>query len=132
VHILQGDVAEGPDEIAVALDELDEGLRDIGPHWLSAEILRMRGELLLRQDPADPAGAEATFGEAIVVARDQQVRAFGLRAAVSLAGLYGKTGRTEAAVDVLAPALAGFVEGPGFPEIADANRLLACFAAGRE
>jgi hypothetical protein len=65
------------------------------------------------------------------VARDQQVRTFGLRAAVSLAELYGSTGRTRAAVDVLAPALAGFTEGPGFPEIAGANRLLASLTAGR-
>jgi class 3 adenylate cyclase/tetratricopeptide (TPR) repeat protein len=129
VHILQGDVASGPDEIALALDELDEGLREMGPHWLSAEILRMRGELLLRQDPADLAAAEAAFTEALAVARDQRVRSFALRAAVSLAELYGRTGRTGAAVGVLAPALAGFAEGPGFPEVAGANRLLTSLSA---
>ena len=54
----------------------------------------MRGEILLKQNPADPAPAEAAFLAAIAVAQQQKARSFELRAALSLAKLYRRPAAT--------------------------------------
>ena len=120
ILVLQADVARSPEEVGLALSELDAALRDTGPHWMRAEMLRMRGELLLRAMPPDPAGAATAFRTALAVAEVQQARSFRLRAAVSLTRLVGAE-----AVPVLRRALDGFTAGPDFPEVAAASRLLA-------
>ena len=98
---------------------------ETGEHWFDAGLHRIRGEILLKQNPADPAPAEAAFLAAIAVAQQQKARSFELRAALSLAKLYQSTGRPTDAHDVLGPALAGFSPTPEFPEIAEAQELLA-------
>jgi predicted ATPase len=45
-----------------------------------AEVHRIRGEILLKHNPADPAPAEAAFLAAIAVAKQQGTRSFELRA----------------------------------------------------
>ena len=102
---------------------------ETGEHWFDAELHRIRGEILLKQNPADPAPAEAAFLAAIAVAQQQKARSFELRAALSLAKLYQSTGRPIDAHDVLGPALAGFSPTPEFPEIAEAQALLAAVEA---
>jgi len=62
---------------------------------------------------------------AIAVAQQQKARSFELRAALSLAKLYYSTRRALKADDVLAAALEGFSPTPEFPEIAEAQSLLA-------
>ena len=86
-----------------------------GQRWFDAELHRIRGEILLKQNPADPAPAEAAFLAAIAVAQQQKARSFELRAALSLAKLYQSTGRPIDAHDVLGPALEGFSPTPEFP-----------------
>ena len=90
---------------------------------------RIRGEILLKQNPADPAPAEAAFLAAIAVAQQQKARSFELRAALSLAKLYQSTGRPIDAHDVLGPALQGFSPTPEFPQIAEAKALFEALAA---
>ena len=100
--------AEGGDAEA-ALAGIDEALAlagETGEHWFDAGLHRIRGEILLKQNPADPAPAEAAFLAAIAVAQQQKARSFELRAALSLAKLYQSTGRPIDAHDVLGPALA--------------------------
>ena len=97
---------------------------ETGEHWFDAGLHRIRGEILLKQNPADPAPAEAAFLTAIAVAQQQKARSFELRAALSLAKLYQSTGRPADAYDVLGPALAGFSPTPEFPQIAEAKALL--------
>ena len=63
----------------------------------------MRGKTLLKRDPADVARAETALLRAIEIAGGQRTRAFGLRAALSLAKLYQSTGRPTDAYAVLAP-----------------------------
>jgi predicted ATPase len=96
---------------------------ETGEHWFEAALHRIRGEILLKQNPADPARAEAAFLAAIAVAQQQKARSFELRAALSLAKLYQSTGRAIDAHDVLGPALAGFSPTPEFPQIAEAKAL---------
>jgi predicted ATPase len=92
---------------------------------------RIRGEMLLKRDPGNPAPAEEAFQTAIAVAKQQATRSFGLRAAHSLARLYQSTGRPVDAHAVLAPALEGFSPTPAMPEIAEAQALMERLAEGR-
>ena len=115
-----------------ALAGIDEALAlagETGEHWFDAGLHRIRGEILLKQNPADPAAAEAAFLAAIAVAQQQKARSFELRAALSLAKLYQSTGRPIDAHDVLGPALEGFSPTPEFPQIAEAKALFEALAA---
>jgi len=111
-----------------ALAILDEALATcerIGQRAFEAELHRVRGDMLLKHDPAHPASAEAAFGRAIEIAAAQGTRSFGLRAALALAKLYQSTSRLNDAHAVLAPALDGFAPTSQMPEIAEAQALLA-------
>ena len=88
----------------------------------------MRGEILLRRDPANTELAEKAFLTAIAIAQQQKARSFELRAALSLAKLYQSINRAAEAHVILAPALEGFSPTPEFPEIEEAQTLLAALA----
>jgi len=114
-----------------ALAEIDEALAlagETGEHWFDAGLHRIRGEILLKQNPADPDPAEAAFLAALAVAQQQKARSFELRAALSLAKLYQSTGHPNDAHGVLGPALAGFSPTPEFPAIAEATALFEALA----
>ncbi len=96
-----------------------------GEHWTDSLLHRIRGEILLNREPANTAAAEEAFLTAIAIAQEQKARSFELRAALSLAKLYESTGRTTEAQAVLRPALEDFRPTPEFPEIAEAQVLLA-------
>ena len=122
--------AEGG-EIDAALSTIESAIavsERTGQRLDDAEAHRVRGEILLKQNPADPAPAEAAFLAAIAVAQQQKARSFELRAALSLAKLYQSTGRPIDAHDVLGPALAGFSPTPEFPTIAEAKALFEVLA----
>ena len=85
----------------------------------------LRGELLLKRDPPNPAPAEQAFQTALAIAKEQGARSWGLRAALSLAKLQQSTGRHADAHAVLVPALEGFAPTPEMPEIAEARALLS-------
>ena len=93
---------------------------------------RLRGNILLKHEPANPAPAEEAFKTAIAIATKQSARSPRLQAALSLAKLYQLTGRPAEAHDVLAPALEGFSPTPEMPEIAEAQSLLATLAESNE
>jgi hypothetical protein len=85
----------------------------------------LRGEILLKPDPANTRPAEDAFLTAIAIAQHQKARSFELRAALDLARLYNSTGRSADAHAVLASALRDFSPTPEFPEIGEAQTLLA-------
>jgi class 3 adenylate cyclase/predicted ATPase len=114
-----------------ALAILNEALATserIGHRAFDAELHRVRGEMLLKRDPAHPAPAEQALQRSTSIAQQQSTRSFGLRAALSLAKLYQSTGRPSDAHAVLAPALEGFSPTPEMPEIGEAQALLAALA----
>jgi predicted ATPase len=116
------------DGVDGALTRVDAALAvagETGEHWTDALLHRIRGEILLKRDPANTAPAEEAFLSAIAIAQQQKARSFELRAALSLARLCQSTGRAADAHAVLAPALEGFAPTPEFPEIAEAQTLLA-------
>jgi predicted ATPase len=118
-----------------ALTRMDEALAlaaETGERWSDAFLHRIRGEILWKRDPANTAPAEEAFLTAIAVAQQQKARSFELRAALALAKLYQSTNRAADAHAVLAPALEGFSPTPEFPEIAEAQTLLAALAETEE
>ena len=100
--------AGDPDRAIAIIDEALATCNRTGYRAFEAELHRVRGEMLLKRNSANPAPAEEAFLTAIAVAKQQTARSFGLRAAVSLAKLYRATGRDVDAQAVLAPALEGF------------------------
>jgi predicted ATPase len=76
-----------------------------------AEVYRIAGEIALKSPEPDVAKAQDYFERAIAVARKQQAKSWELRAAVSLARLWGDQGRRDAARDLLAPVYNWFTEG---------------------
>jgi predicted ATPase len=114
-------------DIDRALAVLDEALATserTGHRAFEAELHRVRGDMLLKRDPADPAPAEEALQAAIAVAKQQGTRSFELRAALALAKLYQSTGRSADAYAALAPAVEGFAPTPEMPEIAEAQTLM--------
>ena len=110
-------------ELKAALATLEEALDGFdrtGQRWFNAEIHRMRGEILLELNPADPALAVDALLTAIGIAQAQKTRSFELRAALALARLYRSTGRHADAQAAIGPALEGFAPTPELPEIAAA------------
>ena len=90
-------------------------------------LQRIRGEILLKVDPAKAKSAEESSLASIAIAQQQEARTEQLLAALALAKLYRATGRTAEARAVLAPALEGFTATPELPEIAEAQTLSTCF-----
>jgi tetratricopeptide (TPR) repeat protein len=66
-----------------------------------AEIHRLKGELLLRQDQPDAPEAQECFERAIEIARKQSAKSFELRATTSLARLLDTQGRRNEARTML-------------------------------
>jgi predicted ATPase len=130
VPFYQGSLAEieAQEDAEGALTRIDKALAlagETGAHWSDAFLHRCRGDVLLKRDPTNTAPAEDAFLTAIAIAQQQQVRSFELRATLSLAKVYHSTDRPADAHAVLASALRDFSPTPEFPEIAEAQMLLA-------
>jgi hypothetical protein len=110
-------------------EDLIADVRASGLRWQEGELLRVRGEAWLRGQSPDPERASRDLEAAIAVAREQGARAFELRAALSLANLYQSTRLPLEAHGILARALEGFSPTPQFPEIGQAQALLAALAS---
>jgi predicted ATPase len=115
-------------ETAAGLRRLDDALAELEAtenRSYQAEMHRIRAEILLQRDPANTAAAEQSLQAAIAVAQSQKARTFELRAALALAKLYRAANRDADAYGVLATAVAGFPPTQQFPELAEAQPLLA-------
>ena len=96
-----------------------------GERWFEAELHRLKGELLQRSDARGLAEqAEASFRQALDVARFQQAKLWELRAATSLARLWQSQGKRTQASDLLAPIYGWFTEGFDTADLRDAKTLL--------
>jgi predicted ATPase len=127
LKIAQAQAEARADELARAIEIIDETLATsnrTGHLAFDAELHRVRGDVLLKRDPADRAAAEDAYRTAIAIAKGQGARSFELRAALALAKLYELGTRPAEARTVLAPALEGFSPTPELPEIGEAQALL--------
>jgi predicted ATPase len=100
-----------------------------GEHWTDSLLHRIRGEILLKREPANTAAAEEAFHMAITIARQQTARSFELRAAMSLAGLWRDQGKVRQARELLAPVYGWFTEGFDTLDLKEAKALLEELAA---
>jgi predicted ATPase len=117
-------VTRGPD---TALTLIDQGLtiaEETGGRFMDPYLNRLRGDILLKRNPADPASAEDAYRTAIAIAKQQGARSYELLASLALAKLYQSTARPVEAHAVLTPALEGFSPTPEMPEIDEAQALL--------
>jgi predicted ATPase len=110
------------EEAGCLLDEALALARQTREGLYEAELYRLRGEARLSLGD-DPARAEEDFRAALEVARRQQARSLGLRAATSLAGLAVRRGDRAGARALLGEALAGFTEGAETADLREARGL---------
>ena len=111
-----------------ALALIDEALvmsQEGGDRLYDSNLHRLRGNILLKREPANPAQAEDAFKTSLAIAKQQGARTFELLASFALAKLYQSTDRLVEAHAVLAPALEGFSPTPEMPVIAKAQTLFA-------
>lgn len=118
--------AHRPEEALAAVDRALARCERNDERWYFAELLRIRGEILLRVAKSDAAQkAEQCFQEALDWSRRLETAAWQLRAAISLAKLYQTQRRDAEAQGILAQAHAGFTEGFDTADLLEAKSLLA-------
>jgi predicted ATPase/DNA-binding winged helix-turn-helix (wHTH) protein len=125
--VYAGRIAEG---IAV----VETGIAKSEGGWLTPELLRLKGELLLLQStPAAAGTVEDLFRQALDGARKQQTLSWELRAATSLARLLSQQDRNADAMAVLQPVYERFTEGFDTADLVAAKQLMDDLAsAGRD
>jgi predicted ATPase len=116
--------ARQADEGLQALAEALTAAHTTGERQHEAEIYRLKGELLLKQDVPDAQEAESCFRQAIDVASQQQAKSFELRAAMSLSRLWQQQGKRTEAHALLAPIYDWFTEGFDTADLQEAKALL--------
>jgi predicted ATPase len=99
-------------------------VREKGERWWEAEILRLRGELLVKRNPAGLAEAQTSFERSIEIARKQGAKSLELRATTSLARLLAEQGRHGDACAMLTTIYNWFTEGFDTADLKDAKALL--------
>jgi predicted ATPase/DNA-binding winged helix-turn-helix (wHTH) protein len=113
------------EEAVAKLDRAIAWAEHKGEEWYRAELLRMKGELMLRQPGISRAvEAEECFKAASAIAREQGALFWELRTALSLAGLRITQGRQGELKQLLAPVHDRFTEGFDTPILRDARALL--------
>jgi predicted ATPase len=125
-------------ELHLKFEQIQEGLHAIDEalRWTSltgeriheAETLRIKGELLLRFCTcADSCISSAIdhFQQSLTVARQQESKSIELRAAMSLANVLVRHGRSQEAREIIMPVHAWFTEGFETPDLKDACTLVA-------
>ncbi len=115
-----GKPAMGLEVLGQALAEVEE----TGARMFEPEMLRMRGELLLRGNGEESLEAEVCFANALDIARRQQAKSLELRAATSLARLWQGQRKHAEARELLEPVYDWFTEGFDTPDLIEAKELL--------
>jgi predicted ATPase len=116
-----GQVAEG---LATIEEALERSERSEG-RWCIAELLRVKGELILLENADEAVGAAGDhFRQALDWARRQGALSWELRAATSLARMWRDQGRGKDARELLAPVFGRFTEGFDTADLKEAKALL--------
>jgi predicted ATPase/DNA-binding winged helix-turn-helix (wHTH) protein len=109
----------------LTIDEaLDQSERN-DDRWYVAELIRIKGELVMRQnEPAAAGSAEALFRSSLEWSRKQNALSWELRTATSFAQLMKQQGRGDEARELLEPIYLRFTEGFATKDLAEARSLL--------
>jgi predicted ATPase len=119
-----GDAGQVADGLAV-IEEALEQVERTEERWALAELLRVKGELLLLQGGSSAmATAEDHFRQALHWARRQGALSWELRAATSLARLLRDQDRAADALALLQPVYDRFTEGFDTADLKTAKALL--------
>jgi DNA-binding SARP family transcriptional activator/predicted ATPase len=118
VYGRSGQLERGLQTLDTALTEAEQ----TGERWWTAEMHRLRGDLL-REQGVDSAAEEA-YLRAIEIARQQQARSLELRATTALCRLWRRQGRHAQAYPVLSEIYAWFTEGFDTHDLRTAKELL--------
>jgi tetratricopeptide (TPR) repeat protein len=112
-YLAEGLARSGRAAEALAIVEKSLDRYDLdGVAWQRAELLRVRGELLLQEEASgSTAAAEDCFLTSLGVAREQGALFWELRSALSLAGLRVQQNRKDDARQTLKPLYDRFTEG---------------------
>ena len=111
--------------VAEGLALIDAGIEQCEPGWLTPELLRLKGELLLLQSPSAAAPTpEELFRQALDGSRQQNALSWELRAATSLARLLRDRGHPADAIACLQAVYDRFMEGFGTGDLIAARQLL--------
>jgi predicted ATPase len=89
-----------------ALDALGLGVTQAGQqrqHFYDADLHRLRAEIFLATNGSAGEGAEALLNQSLEIARRQEAKTCELRAATSLARLWHRQHKRDAARALLAP-----------------------------
>jgi len=95
-----------------------------GQRWYVPELLRIKGDVLLRQRPDCPAFAKDCYDQAADLARAQGALFWELRIALSVARLNVSQGRSDEARNVLEPVYDRFTEGFATADLQTARAML--------
>jgi DNA-binding SARP family transcriptional activator/predicted ATPase len=104
------------------LKEARELMEKSEERWCETEILRRKGELLLRQ--ADTQESEEAFSQAIQIAHNQGARMLELRAALGLGRVWLRQGDYDRVKSMIEPLYRWFHEDRDTPELQAARQLL--------
>jgi predicted ATPase/DNA-binding winged helix-turn-helix (wHTH) protein len=116
-------IAEEFDEALEAIDQTLERAQRTEERWYLPELLRIRGELLIRRGGSDAiAAARQHFAESLHCAREQKARSWELRTVISVARLPSSGHNAYAS---LRSVLDGFSEGFETADLRAARRLLS-------
>ena len=125
-HLKSRAYADGLTVIAHALEPGDLSSAGL---W-EAEHYRLKGELLLANDAAADAEAEAAFRHAIDIARQQHAKSWELRAAMRLSALWQRQKKRADAIRLLEETQAWFTEGLDTADLREARTLLEAIRQG--
>jgi hypothetical protein len=106
-----------------ATSEGRKAQEETGHRQWEAELRRLEGIALCGLNRLEE--SQSAFEAALRVARRQQAKSYELRAAASLARLWGEQGRRAEARDLLAPIYGWFTEGFDTADLKDAAKLLS-------
>jgi predicted ATPase len=121
-----GEAARG---LAVVDDALEQSDRT-EERWIFADLLRLKGELVLLRAAPDAAKiAEDHFQQSLELARRQGALAWELRTSMSLARLWKRQRKTSQARTLLAPVYGRFTEGFDTTDLVAAKALLGTMRA---
>jgi predicted ATPase len=120
-YVKGGQAEEGLSVVAEAL----AAMHQYGERFYEAELYRLKGELLLQEGEGQKAvEAEASFLQALEVARRQGATSWELRAALSLSRLWQQQDKRQEARELLAPIYGWFTEGLDTADLQEAKTLL--------
>jgi class 3 adenylate cyclase/predicted ATPase len=115
-----GNAKEGLSQVTQALSVMEKSREN----WCEAELLRLKGELLLQASRENFAEAEDCFRRSRSIARRQSARIFELRTTMSLCRLWQQQEKVDKARRELAEIYGSFTEGFEGSDLKEAKALL--------